>query len=119
MWVVKPLQVSYKQEHNEDHIGNYTSVIYTMQIERRSGFYIANVIVPSILINYLSLASFLINSHSDEKIGFSVTIFLAQALCSFTLFARNYQSRTQVAQVIKKLSSFRMIVDFHGFVSVM
>ena len=40
----------------------------------------SNVILPSIVINYLSSASFLIPTSSDENIGFSVTIFLAQTV---------------------------------------
>ena len=65
---------------NEQPLGDYTRVTYRIKIRRRSGFFVANVILPSILINYLSLASFLIPTSSDENIGFSVTIFLAQTV---------------------------------------
>ena len=58
--------------------------MFTLKTERRSGFFVANMIFPSILINYLSLASFMIPSWSEESIGFSVTIFLAQTVNMIT-----------------------------------
>ena len=65
---------------NPEPIGNYSRATYQIKVQRRSGFFVSNIILPSILINYLSSASFLIPTNSDENIGFSVTIFLAQAV---------------------------------------
>ena len=65
-------------EDDGEEIGNFTSVNYRIQLKRRSEFFVANMILPSVLINYLSLATFCMPA--DEKIGFSATIFLAQTV---------------------------------------
>ena len=73
-------EVTYIEDQSDDPIGNYTVVSFTIHLQRRSEFFVANVILPSVLINYLSLASFQISPHSEENIAFSVTIFLAQTV---------------------------------------
>ena len=91
LWKVDPLQFDYSTEYNEEPIGHFNIIIYSIRIERRSEFFVVNVIVPSILINYMSLVSFLIPCHSEEKISFSVTTFLAQTvnLMSISQFTPN------------------------------
>ena len=64
--------------------GPYTDASYTIQIRRRSGFFVANILIPSVLINYLGLATFVIPV--EEKIGFSVNIFLAQTVNLMTTY---------------------------------
>ena len=59
----------------EGRSGNYTEVNYKVEITRRSEFFVISVILPSILINYLSLASFLVPANSDANIDFSVELF--------------------------------------------
>ena len=80
LWHTMDFKATYIVDQNEDPIGNYTVVAFTIHLQRRSEFFVANVILPSVLINYLSLASFQISPHSEENIAFSVTIFLAQTV---------------------------------------
>ena len=81
LWYVNDINMFYSTyEEKSDPGGNYTEVNFKVAIKRRSGFFVSSVILPSILINYLSLASFLVPAHSDENIEFSVTIFLAQTV---------------------------------------
>ena len=56
----------------------YSSIIFSVHVKRRSAFYVANVILPGIAINYLSMFNFAIPPESGEKVNYGVTIFLAQ-----------------------------------------
>ena len=59
---------------------NFSSIVYSVHLKRRSAFYVANVIIPSVAINYLTLFNFVIPANSEEKITYGVTIFLAQTV---------------------------------------
>ena len=59
---------------------NFSSLFFAVHLKRKSAFYVANVIAPSIAINYLSLFNFVIPAESGEKISYGVTIFLAQTV---------------------------------------
>ena len=61
-------------------IENAASVEFCYSFQRNSAYFVANVLVPSILINYLGGCSFLIPCHCGEKTGFGVTVFLAQTV---------------------------------------
>ena len=60
--------------------GNYSAIIYSIHVKRRSQFYVANVIIPSVAISYMNVFNFMIPCESGEKIGYGVTIFLAQTV---------------------------------------
>ena len=78
VWRVDEFTFYYQLEAQDEDIGAYRSVVFRIELSRRSGFFVANVILPSILINYLSLATFIIPP--EEKTGFSVSILLAQTV---------------------------------------
>ena len=59
---------------------NYSVIVYSIHVERRSAFYVANVILPSIVINYLATFNFLLPCESEDKVSYTVTIFLAQTV---------------------------------------
>ena len=72
------LNLTLEVESSDESLGNFTKLVYTVELTRRSTFFVANVLMPSILINYLSLMTFLVPT--DEQTTFSVTIFLAQTV---------------------------------------
>ena len=72
---VTSIQQDYKHQDT-----TYSSLLFSVHVKRRSAFYVANVILPGIAINYLSMFNFAIPPESGEKIGYGVTIFLAQTV---------------------------------------
>ena len=78
LWNISDFLFTYYIDEFLVDTGNYTGVSYRIQLRRRSGFFVANILVPSILINYLSMATFFVPT--EEKIGFSVNILLAQTV---------------------------------------
>ena len=67
-----------KKNEYVEHVPGGVFLEYT--IERNSVFFVVNTLVPSVLINYLGVASFIIPCNSGDKTGFGVTIFLAQTV---------------------------------------
>ena len=84
MWQFVNLSFTYDQLYPDKVLGTYTRIKYKLKLTRRSSFFVANVIIPSILINYLSLATFVIPA--EENTAFSVTIFLAQTVNLMTTY---------------------------------
>ncbi|XP_063713402.1 neuronal acetylcholine receptor subunit beta-4-like [Symsagittifera roscoffensis] len=59
-----------------DHIP-YTDVTYSVHLQRRPKFYEKNIVIPTALISLLATLVFLLPPESGEKIGLSITVFLA------------------------------------------
>ncbi|XP_078612077.1 neuronal acetylcholine receptor subunit alpha-10-like isoform X1 [Branchiostoma floridae x Branchiostoma japonicum] len=55
----------------------YVSILFTLQLERRSFFYIFNMVLPCIILMILNVFGFYIPPDSGEKLGFFITILLA------------------------------------------
>ncbi|XP_076095498.1 neuronal acetylcholine receptor subunit alpha-10-like [Mytilus galloprovincialis] len=56
-------------------------VTFTLNLQRNAGFYVTNIIVPVILLGILNFFTFVLPADSGEKMGYSITVFLA-----FTVF---------------------------------
>ena len=59
---------------------NFSEVVYTLQMKRKSLYYMFYVFIPSVLLTILALSSFLIHVESGERIGFVTTILLAMTV---------------------------------------
>ena len=59
---------------------NFSEVVYTLQMKRKSLYYMFYVFIPSVLLTILALSSFLIHAESGERIGFVTTILLAMTV---------------------------------------
>ncbi|XP_019640249.1 PREDICTED: neuronal acetylcholine receptor subunit alpha-7-like [Branchiostoma belcheri] len=55
----------------------YVSIIVKLQLERRSYFYMFNMVLPCIVLMVLNVFGFYIPPDSGERLGFSMTILLA------------------------------------------
>ncbi|KAL9951243.1 hypothetical protein ACROYT_G043869 [Oculina patagonica] len=56
---------------------NFSEVVYTLQMKRKSLYYMFYLAIPSVTLTVLALSSFLIHVESGERIGFVTTILLA------------------------------------------
>ncbi|XP_063046475.1 neuronal acetylcholine receptor subunit alpha-9 [Engraulis encrasicolus] len=55
----------------------YPDITYTVKLQRRSSFYIFNLLVPCFLISFLAPLSFYLPADSGEKVSLGVTVLLA------------------------------------------
>lgn len=58
----------------------FSQLLFTMEIQRRTGYYILNVIFPVTLVAILTTVTFLLPADSGEKISYILTILLALAV---------------------------------------
>ena len=54
---------------------------FQLNLRRKPGFFLVNILLPTIILSFISAMIFIIPATSGEKIGFSVTVFL-----SYTVF---------------------------------
>ncbi|XP_078691683.1 neuronal acetylcholine receptor subunit alpha-10-like [Branchiostoma floridae x Branchiostoma belcheri] len=55
----------------------YVTIVLTLQLERRSYFYMFNMVLPCIILMVLNVFGFYIPPDSGERLGFFITILLA------------------------------------------
>ena len=58
----------------------YVDVTFTLILKRRSLFYMINLIFPIIIINSLTMLSFLLPAESGERISLAITLLLAMTV---------------------------------------
>lgn len=55
----------------------YPDITYTLLLQRRSSFYIFNLLLPCFLISFLAPLGFYLPADSGEKVSLGVTVLLA------------------------------------------
>ncbi|XP_060062885.1 acetylcholine receptor subunit alpha-like [Ylistrum balloti] len=62
-------------ETDHDEFGNF--VYFDIHFKRLYGFYVLNMVLPICLISFVNIFVFFLPAESGERIGFSITVFLA------------------------------------------
>ncbi|CAF3581328.1 unnamed protein product [Rotaria socialis] len=63
----------------------YPFVLFTLQIRRRTLYYVVNVVVPCVLISFMTLLGFILPPDSGEKISLQITILLSVVMFSLLI----------------------------------
>ena len=58
----------------------FSEVVYTLEMKRKSLYYMFYLAIPSVILTIVALSSFLIHVESGERIGFVTTILLAMTV---------------------------------------
>ena len=58
----------------------FSEVVYTLEMKRKSLYYMFYLAIPSVILTVVALSSFLIHVESGERIGFVTTILLAMTV---------------------------------------
>ncbi|XP_061193443.1 acetylcholine receptor subunit beta-like [Saccostrea echinata] len=59
---------------------NFQIISLTIVMTRRTAYYIAGLLLPIVLMNFIQLFVFLLPVESGERVGFSITVLLAVAV---------------------------------------
>ncbi|XP_037546867.1 5-hydroxytryptamine receptor 3A-like [Nematolebias whitei] len=82
-WLFVSMSVTSK---TVKHFGfNQTTIVYTVNMQRRSVLYIANFLLPVLFFLCLDFASLLMSDTGGEKIGFKITVLLAVTVMQLIL----------------------------------
>lgn len=80
-WEIKNITAAISStDHGECCPFNFSEVVYTLTMERKSLYYMFYLTIPSVLLTVLALSSFLIHVESGERIGFVTTVLLAMTV---------------------------------------
>ncbi|CAF1252210.1 unnamed protein product [Rotaria sordida] len=63
----------------------YPFVLFTIQIRRRTLYYVVNVVVPCVLISFMTVLGFLLPPDSGEKLTLQITILLSIVMFSLLI----------------------------------
>ena len=67
-------------DHSDCCPFNFSEVVYTLELKRKSLYYLFYLVIPSVTLIIVALSSFLIHVESGERIGFVTTILLAMTV---------------------------------------
>ncbi|XP_063720281.1 neuronal acetylcholine receptor subunit alpha-9-like [Symsagittifera roscoffensis] len=74
-WDLQKYTVRYNMA--QEPMGNYTELIFSLQLNRRPSFMLLNTVLPTSFTSCLTLINFLMPCESGEKMGYGITLFLA------------------------------------------
>ena len=57
-----------------------SGLTYKVRFYREAAYFVINLIMPSLMINVLCMLNFAIPCSSGEKVGYGITVFLAQSV---------------------------------------
>ncbi|XP_068137370.1 acetylcholine receptor subunit gamma isoform X1 [Hyperolius riggenbachi] len=84
---------------------NYQSIVFYLTIQRKPLFYIINIIVPCVLISFVSvLVYFLPAKAGGQKCTVSINILLAQTVFLFLIAKKIPETSTAVPLIVKYLT---------------
>ncbi|XP_075239731.1 neuronal acetylcholine receptor subunit alpha-2-like isoform X2 [Convolutriloba macropyga] len=58
----------------------FSCLVFTLEFSRQPTYFVMNVIMPSVLINCLCVLNFGVPHETGEKVGYGITVFLAQSV---------------------------------------
>ncbi|XP_050388709.1 neuronal acetylcholine receptor subunit alpha-3 isoform X2 [Patella vulgata] len=92
----------------------FSQLEFVMKFRRRPTFYIFNIILPIMLLSFLSVIGFVLPADSGEKVGYNLTNLLAYAVL-LTLISDNMPSTSHHISV---LGVYLTLILFVGALSV-
>ncbi|KAM3929969.1 acetylcholine receptor subunit gamma [Leptodactylus fuscus] len=105
-WAIKhmPAKKIIDQRYTPDDL-NYQAIVFYLIIQRKPLFYIINIIVPCVLISFVSvLVYFLPAKAGGQKCTVSINILLAQTVFLFLIAKKIPETSTAVPLIVKYLT---------------
>ncbi|XP_075720220.1 acetylcholine receptor subunit gamma [Rhinoderma darwinii] len=105
-WAIKHMPAKKIIDHRltQDNI-NYQAIVFYLVIQRKPLFYIINIIIPCVLISFVSvLVYFLPAKAGGQKCTVSINILLAQTVFLFLIAKKIPETSTAVPLIVKYLT---------------
>ncbi|XP_078692487.1 neuronal acetylcholine receptor subunit alpha-10-like isoform X2 [Branchiostoma floridae x Branchiostoma belcheri] len=96
----------------------FTTAVLTVQLERRSFFYMFNMVLPCIILMVLNVLGFYIPPDSGERLGFFMTILLALVVFLQVLASSLPKTSTTVPQLGQFFAATIGLVGFSCLASI-
>ncbi|XP_035700180.1 neuronal acetylcholine receptor subunit alpha-10-like [Branchiostoma floridae] len=96
----------------------YVSILLTLQLERRSFFYMFNMVVPCAILMILNVFGFYIPPDSGERLGFFITILLALVVFLQVLSGSLPKTSTTIPQLGLFFAATIALVGFSCLASI-
>lgn len=92
----------------------YPDITYTVLLQRRSSFYIFNLLLPCFLISFLAPLGFYLPADSGEKVSLGVTVLLALTVFQL-MVAESMPPSESVPLIGKSVFVFRIVLKPTNF----
>ena len=76
-WIIGGGPAHRRVTYFESILYPYPDVTFNIFLERKPGYYVTNILIPSLLITCVAILGFLLPVDSGEKIGLELTVMLA------------------------------------------
>lgn len=87
----------------------YLTLIYTFHVRRRALFYLMNLILPCVLLTFLSALTFRFPPESGERVSLTITILLGMTVFMM-IFIDNIPPTSEVVPLIGRYFSCSVII---------
>ncbi|XP_053406956.1 acetylcholine receptor subunit beta-like [Mercenaria mercenaria] len=87
-----------------------TVITFTVNLQRKSSFYILFLIVPAILLSILNAFVFVLPAGSGEKVGYTIAVFLSYALF-YTILSESLPKNSDTVSTIAAYLFFMMFLS--------
>ncbi|XP_048239110.1 acetylcholine receptor subunit delta-like [Haliotis rufescens] len=91
------------------------STVFTITLERKSTYYIINIIFPMALMSILNPCVFLIPARSGEKLGFLMAVFVSHAVFLNLI----QQTMPPTSDSLSLLALFLVLLETQGFLTIL
>ncbi|XP_071084265.1 acetylcholine receptor subunit delta-like [Haliotis cracherodii] len=91
------------------------SAVFTITLERKSTYYIINIIFPMALMSILNPCVFLIPARSGEKLGFLMAVFVSHAVFLNLI----QQTMPPTSDSLSLLALFLVLLETQGFLTIL
>ncbi|CAF3600208.1 unnamed protein product [Rotaria sordida] len=97
----------------------YPFILFTIRIRRRTLYYVVNVVVPCVLISFMTVLGFLLPPDSGEKLTLQITILLSIVMFSLLIAGIIPASSTALPTIVMYFTTVMCICSMSVFATVM
>ncbi|KAL4231171.1 Neurotransmitter-gated ion-channel transmembrane region [Mactra antiquata] len=95
---------------SSETINGKTVISFTMNLQRKSSFYMLFLILPAILLSLLNAFVFVLPAGSGEKVGYTIAVFLSYALF-YTILSESLPQNSDDISTVAAYLFFMMFLS--------
>lgn len=95
---------------SSETVDGKTAISFTLNLQRKSSFYLLFLILPAILLSLLNAFVFVLPAGSGEKVGYTIAVFLSYALF-YTILSESLPKNSDSISTVAAYLFFMMFLS--------